>query len=133
MPKLTKKSQSKSSVINKVVFVLYLVGVFYLTLSPVDEIRPSFLETYLFTGVDKVVHAGLFTTFSILFYLAFDKDGWLNLGLVAAVGMLIEILQHLLPTGRSFEWDDWWFDILGGVVGIILIKIYQTLRAKNRI
>lgn len=101
MPKLTKKSQSKSSVINKVVFVLYLVGVFYLTLSPVDEIRPSFLETYLFTGVDKVVHAGLFTTFSILFYLAFDKDEWLNLGLVAAVGILIEILQHLLPTGAQ--------------------------------
>uniref|UniRef100_UPI0039A5E742 VanZ family protein n=1 Tax=Ornithobacterium rhinotracheale TaxID=28251 RepID=UPI0039A5E742 len=133
MPKLTRKLLHNPSVIHKVVFTLYLVGVLYLTLSPVDEIRPSFLETYLFSGVDKVVHAGLFITFSILLYLAFNKIGCLNLGLVAAVGMLIEILQHLLPTGRSFEWNDWWFDILGGVVGIILIKIYQTLRVKNRI
>ncbi|MRJ07632.1 VanZ family protein [Ornithobacterium rhinotracheale] len=131
MPKLTKKSQTNLSKVYKVVFALYLVGLLYLTLSPVDEIRPSFLEDYLFPGVDKVVHAGLFTTFSILFYLAFKKEGWCNLGLVAAVGILIEILQDTLPTGRSFEWNDWWFDILGGVVGLVLIKIYQKLRAKN--
>lgn len=132
MQKLTKKSQSKFSVIYKVVFYCYLVGVFYVTLSPAEEIRPSFIETYLFSGVDKVVHTGLFTLFSILFYLAFGRSYWLNLLFVSIVGILIEILQYLLPTGRSFEWNDWGFDILGGIIGLILIQIF-VLKNKNNV
>lgn len=117
----TKKLLLKNKKLQKVVFYLYLGLVLYLTLSPIDEIRPSFLESFLFEGADKIVHAGIFTVLAVLYYITY-KVKYLNILLIVAViGILIEILQKELPTGRSFDWIDWVFDIFGGVIGIVII------------
>ncbi|MBV7441066.1 VanZ family protein [Weeksellaceae bacterium TAE3-ERU29] len=102
----------------------------FLTLSPVREIQPSFLKTFLFHGIDKVVHAGIFTVLVILYYLSYKPKFIYIILLVAVIGILIEIFQKVLPTGRSFEWLDWLFDLLGGILGLLIINIDKYRRKK---
>lgn len=123
-----KKSLLKNKKLQKVVFYIYLGFVFLSTLSPVKKIEPSFLQSLLFDGADKIVHAGIFTVLAVLYYISYKPKFIRILLLVAIVGILIEIFQKLLPTGRSFEWLDWIFDLLGGVLGLLIIYINSRKR-----
>ena len=67
-------------------------------------------------GFDKVVHAGLFMGWAILFLCAYPSK--MKPIIVSGIiyGMLLEIYQQLLPFDRTF---DWW-DALADAVGVIL-------------
>ena len=68
-------------------------------------------------GFDKIVHAGLFFVWIILWLLAYPGKSKL---IIVVAGMLygigLEFYQQLLPFGRTF---DWW-DALADAVGVLL-------------
>ncbi|MEZ0539462.1 VanZ family protein [Fibrella arboris] len=73
-------------------------------------------------GRDKYLHAVIFFLFAILWRLA----GW-STRLVLFVGIVyagaIELIQAMIPEiHRSGDWFDFWVDVLGLFIGIIVAK-----------
>lgn len=115
---------------NKVVLiylplVFYWIILFTLTTLPTESV-PS-------VGVsDKVEHLLAYFVLSILLYLTllFQKKSVLlknyamlfTLLIVFTYGVLDEVHQLMIP-GRSCELLDFLADVLGGIIGIIVIKI----------
>lgn len=115
---------------NKVVLiylplVFYWIILFTLTTLPTESV-PS-------VGVsDKIEHLLAYFVLSILLYLTllFQKKSALlknyamlfTLLIVFAYGVLDEVHQLMIP-GRSCELLDFLADVLGGIIGIIIIKI----------
>lgn len=115
---------------NKVVLiylplVFYWIILFTLTTLPTESV-PS-------VGVsDKIEHLLAYFVLSILLYLTllFQKKSVLlknyamlfTLLIVFTYGVLDEVHQLMIP-GRSCELLDFLADVLGGIIGIIIIKI----------
>lgn len=79
-------------------------------------------------GWDKLNHAGAIGVVTWLAYLSFqprDRAAWAAFLYGVALGVLIELLQGSLATGRSAEWGDVAADLVGagGVWGTI--SFYQ--------
>ena len=115
---------------HKVVLV-YLPLIFYWILLFTLTSLPS--QSVPAVGVnDKVEHMLAYFGLSFLMYLAllFQKKSSLlknnalvfTLLFVFAYGILDEVHQLLIP-GRSCELLDFMADILGGIVGIIVVKV----------
>ena len=87
-----------------------------------------------FDFIDKVIHLLIFLVLAVLFKLSYPKIKYYNAILVLSFyGLAIEILQQILPTGRSFDLYDWIFDILGVLIGITLTKfIFKKLKSFNQ-
>ena len=105
--------------------IFYWIILFTLTTLPAQSV-PS-------VGVsDKLEHLLAYFVLSILLYLTllFQKKSVLlknyamlfTLLIVFAYGVLDEVHQLMIP-GRSCELLDFLADILGGIIGIIIIKI----------
>lgn len=87
-------------------------------------------------NLDKVVHFIFYTTSSFLWCWALlNKKATNNqfntiliiLGLVL-FGLLIEFLQDILPTHRSFEWLDFVCNTAGVLFGITIFTLYTKLK-----
>lgn len=122
----------KSSFLAKSVFVTYSLFLGFVTLIPTSLIKSNkegWLTKINIENGDKVVHAALFFIFVFLLYFSGWTQKKFNLFLIPfLVGILIEILQHFMGWGRTF---DLW-DILANTTGIILacfltqkLKIYS--------
>ena len=105
--------------------IFYWIILFTLTTLPAQSV-PS-------VGVsDKIEHLLAYLVLSILLYLTllFQKKSALlknyamlfTLLIVFAYGVLDEVHQLMIP-GRSCELLDFLADVLGGIIGIIIIKI----------
>jgi len=105
--------------------IFYWIILFTLTTLPAQSV-PS-------VGVsDKIEHLLAYLVLSILLYLTllFQKKSVLLKNyamlftslIVFAYGVLDEVHQLMIP-GRSCELLDFLADILGGIIGIIIIKI----------
>jgi VanZ family protein len=105
--------------------IFYWIILFTLTTLPAQSV-PS-------VGVsDKIEHLLAYLVLSILLYLTllFQKKSVLLKNyamlftslIVFAYGVLDEVHQLMIP-GRSCELLDFFADILGGIIGIIIIKI----------
>jgi VanZ family protein len=103
--------------------ILWAAFIFVICMMPHRHI-PHIVFPYL----DKIVHTGVYFVLACLFYF-----GWLwqssfqslRIGtfikvlIVCAVyGLLIEIMQGLLTTDRSFEMLDELADIVGALLGL---------------
>ena len=108
------------------------IAVIWVSLIPL-----SFLPDIKFIPIDKVGHLLAFFILSLLYLWAFDnKEGFTKPGfyknritflITAVIGAMIELLQHYLPINRFGDWFDFFFDI-GGV--LIAIIIYPMLKKK---
>lgn len=82
-----------------------------------------------FDNSDKLVHGIMF--FGLAFLYQFLKDNRLiKLILVPfLISFLIEILQGMMPFGRTFDW----LDLLANTIGILLaVGLIQSIKkAKN--
>jgi len=74
-------------------------------------------------GFDKVVHAGLFIGWTVLWLLAFPKKALLIVVLGFLYGLSLEFYQQLLPFDRTF---DWW-DAVADAVGVVFGFSFKTL------
>jgi VanZ family protein len=115
------------------VFVFYTILLAAVTLAPAE-----FISKAPFNIWDKLLHLLTFGFWSVLFYLYgsfftdFRKDkikihaiGW---GVL--YGVLIEVLQLVLPINRSFEWFDMLADALG-CIGFTLITHFAIRTEKS--
>jgi VanZ family protein len=79
-------------------------------------------------GWDKLNHAGAIAAVTGLAYLAIQPRRWavgaaLTYGIL--LGVLIEVLQGVVTTGRAAEWGDVAADLVGAGIAWITIKMYQ--------
>lgn len=93
-----------------------------LTLLPTDTLGDNKLWTY-----DKLGHMVLFGSWSFVLGLYFQirKSSSVNLWIIFAsgttFGLLIEILQYLLPLRRQADPVDFLFDVLGCLAAILIL------------
>lgn len=79
-------------------------------------------------GWDKLNHAGAIAVATGLAYLSLQTRRWAATAAFlygTSLGILIEILQGALTTGRAPEWGDVVADLIGAGITWIAIKIYQ--------
>lgn len=89
--------------------------------------------------IDKVVHFIFYTTSSFLWSWALLNKAALkfklNLSLIVFglifFGLLVEFLQDILPTQRSFEWLDVLCNTLGVLFGTTIYLIYTKFKPHN--
>lgn len=109
----------------KLYFGLLVVStglILYGTLFPVDYEVP-----HQIVGLDKIVHILMFGAWSFFYGLVrFLKERFSLLPVLlmgSFFGLLIEILQHLLPTGRTPELMDFVADLTGTVLAVAVLYI----------
>ena len=70
---------------------------------------------------DKLLHFLAYVALALVFAAAFSRHHWLAIALgLAALGGLIELLQHWMPGKREAEWLDMAATLGGIVVGLAL-------------
>ncbi len=114
-------------------FILTTIAILTLTLFPSDYSLPKGFWDY-----DKLGHALMFFAWTLCFGLfRFFQIDLKRPSLVliftisAAFGLLIEILQFILPAGRSAEFLDFVADMLGsGIALYILHLIFKNFPLK---
>jgi VanZ family protein len=84
-----------------------------------------------FLGADKLAHLGVYMIFSFLLVLTFNnsrpKLKYRSAILFSsAYGILMEVLQFLIYTGRNFEF----LDIIANIIGSFLGTIFFTFLVK---
>ena len=90
-------------------------------------------------NLDKVVHFIFYTTSSFLWSWALlnKKASTFKLNLTLIVfglilfGLMVEFLQDILPTQRSFEWLDVLCNTLGVLFGTTVYLIYTKFKPHN--
>ncbi|MGQ7868782.1 VanZ family protein [Sunxiuqinia sp. sy24] len=104
---------------------LYLGIIVLLSLLPVKDLP----KVPLFPGADKLIHAGMYFVLSILILWSFHTSKvarWKLYGFVIGWGLLMEILQILMRSGRQFSLLDIIANATGVVLGIALYKVLNT-------
>jgi len=94
----------------RVLLYLYTVLLFVATLIPVSVIRgnqESWLDFLAFSYSDKLIHFLLFFILTCLLSVSYCFTKKLHYFLIPfGIGLLIECLQHMMMSGRTFEiWD----------------------------
>ena len=84
-------------------------------------LAPQADSTHLFALADKVAHTLAFAALALVGLRAYPRHTWIVCILLVALGGLIEIVQGYTST-RSQEWEDFFADILGVVLGALLSR-----------
>lgn len=99
------------------------IGMLFLTLSPMDVLGSNPIWSY-----DKLGHFILFGSWTFLLgmYLYVSNSNKLNLFTIffigVSFGILIEVLQYVLPFQRSADLFDIAFDSLGCLLGVLALN-----------
>ncbi len=105
-----------------VLFIIATVTILYGTLYPAEKLASINILAY-----DKLAHFGAFAVWTFLFGLVKavrSKNSpslWMIFFLGLFYGLLVEILQLILPTNRSPELYDFIADALGSVAAVIAL------------
>jgi VanZ family protein len=90
---------------------------------------------YLFDGSDKVVHAGLYSVLGICLGFgrvrALEPPPHLVLIFVGALYGVTDEVHQIFVRGRSPDWTDWVADVVGVVLGYLLITSLVTPRTTS--
>ena len=110
--------ESKTSNILRLGWVVLLVVVFWQACSPTPHEVSGLIN-------DKLGHFLVFAGLGVWAHLAWenrDHRKWL-IGFLVLYGLLIECVQYFVP-GRFFSIPDWFMDILGLIIAVLLIKLH---------
>lgn len=101
----------------------------------VSLIPLPFIAEIKFIPIDKMGHLVAFFVLSLLYLWAFDqRDGkgnlshiknWITFLIASFIGAFIELLQHYLPVNRFGDWMDFYFDIAGILIAIIIYPMFK--------
>ena len=93
------------------------------------------LPEFRFIPADKVGHLLAFFSLGLLYLWAFDKKNAndklilfknrITFLITIVIGGLIELLQHYLPINRYGDWFDFFFDIGGIIIAIIIYPMFK--------
>jgi len=95
----------------------------FLTLIPSDKLISSNIWTY-----DKLGHLLMFGSWTYLFGIyqytsSYDNLNLLTIFLVGvSFGLVVELLQYLLPVNRNADLFDIAFDSLGSLIAVLILK-----------
>lgn len=118
MQKHIRKLSDKKIFFKATFWVLFAL-VLITTLMPLDNIQP----VISFNFIDKIIHFVYFLLLAVSLMLAYPRISVsYSILFLSIFGLLIEIFQHYLPTGRSFDWYDALFDSLGAIAGVLLTQ-----------
>lgn len=102
--------------------------VLYGTLAPAEDIQALDLPTIEY--MDKIVHIIMFLVLGFFIKPSYpQKSRGLLCVILVLYGLLIEILQENLPTGRSFELTDLLADFFGVIIGFIIYEVYKSKKS----
>lgn len=75
--------------------------------------------------LDKIIHFGIFLVFTVLWLLASTDPRRLLRVAVGGVGLavLTEAVQHIPAVGREFDLVDAVCDVVGILVGVLLLRV----------
>ena len=109
----------------RLLFILGVIVTLILTLSmPIGLAKSGLIN-------DKVAHAVTFSVLAFLFsHTLGNKYGFQAIVILAAFGLLIELIQYFLPW-RSFSWLDWIADLMGIFVYEIIHRVKKSILSKN--
>lgn len=83
------------------------------------------------TGNDKINHAAAYFVFAVIFYFAWKSDNlFVITGCGMAFGVLVEVIQYFLPY-RSAELGDLIADLVGVVLGLMVVKFLSSRNKKR--
>ena len=105
-------------------FILCTIIILFGTLYPVDARLPESVWEF-----DKLAHMLMFFIWTILYGLSlrFFQKGTPSLLLItvtsAAFGLMIEVLQYIIPAGRQAELFDFIADFIGTLLAVFLLKM----------
>jgi len=108
--------------IRKTIGAIYLAVIALLSLLPARSLP----HVPLFSGADKLVHICMYLGLSFLacwIYNIGHQRIWFIYSLLLAVfmyGALMEILQHVIRAGRSFDFMDMIANLVGGIIGMLI-------------
>lgn len=116
----------------RVLAILWTMGIMLACWIPVHfEIPPrsplgwqSFLP-----DLDKMVHLGLFLIFATLWFVALDRrwrPGRILLGGIA-LATVTELVQSIPAIGRSCDFDDAVYDVIGVVTALAIMSVIQVI------
>lgn len=104
---------------------VYWLGIFTLTHIPADKIPPVPVS-------DKVEHMTAYGLLGILLFACFRVSGWRSwptAGTVLLIGVAYGAADELLqiPVNRYADLRDWYADIAGIVLGIVVSTIVERV------
>ena len=92
---------------------LLLLVVAFLFLTPIQA------ETKLFFGADKIAHLLIFFLITSWSCIVYSRKKIRQFAfLLVFYGLILEVMQMSLIPGRNFEWMDWFFNIIGILLGL---------------
>lgn len=84
-----------------------------------------------FPHLDKVIHACLFATLSFVGYLAYaNYEKWLYTSLVF-YGATTEVMQGVFTRTRFASIYDWFADVAGILLVLLVVKLISHLNTKS--
>ncbi|NMR35797.1 VanZ family protein [Chryseobacterium aquaticum] len=99
---------------------IYWAFLTYMLLRPGVENREYF---FMFDGIDKVLHLGIFAMLGFLFIAAFPRIRFsYYFQIILIYAFLTEILQEEMNLGRSMETLDIVADTIGCLLGYYIYK-----------
>ncbi len=111
-------------------FVAATLSILIGTLYPAEKLSQINIWNH-----DKIAHFGLFAIWTFLFGLVYavrkknTPNLWFVFGFSLFFGLLVEILQFILPTNRSPELYDFIADALGSSAAVALLRF--IFKSKN--
>ena len=115
----------KISKIFKKILPIYWAFLTYMLLRPgVENMEYSFM----FDGIDKVLHLAIFGMLGFSFVAAFPKVRFVYFfQIMLSYAILTEILQDEMELGRSLEFLDLVADTVGVISGYFLFKKVKSI------
>lgn len=118
---------------------LTLLAILYLSFTPpsdFNKLPPIKIEYF-----DKIVHILLYSFFTFILVTDFSKNNKViknrkNYFILSCIvfpiifGGCVEIAQNLWFYPRSAEWIDWFADILGVSIGLIVMSLFKKINFK---
>ncbi|WP_317166326.1 MULTISPECIES: VanZ family protein [Chryseobacterium] len=120
LQKNIRQSLDKISNIFIKILPIYWAFLTYMLLRPGVENREYF---FMFDGIDKVLHLGIFAMLGFLFIAAFPRIRFsYYFQIILIYAFLTEILQEEMNLGRSMETLDIVADTIGCLLGYYIYK-----------
>ncbi|MEI6827627.1 MAG: VanZ family protein [Desulfuromonadales bacterium] len=117
----------------KTVGAVYLIVIALLSLWPAKSIP----HLSLFFGADKLVHICMYLGLSFLACWIYDighQRIWFIYSLLMVVfmyGALMEVLQHTMRAGRSFDLKDMIANLVGAIIGTLIYKYLDRMHLEK--
>lgn len=118
-----------SPTFRKIILPIYWAFLTYMLLRPGVENQEY---SFMFPGIDKILHFGIFGALGFFICISFPKIRFiLYLQLMLAYALLTEILQETMGFGRSLEILDVVADMTGAVLAYYIYRYIDKVFFQN--